>query len=132
MNLGSIKAELETRLDAISGYTAYSEWPDEPQPPCFIVTADDPYIEPHATFGSNRAMNVYLIVTAILGVTGGVDRAQRGLDLVVAESVIDAIYGTDRTLGGIAQDVIVTSVSGLKQIPIAGATYVGHEFNLSL
>jgi hypothetical protein len=134
MNLTTIRAALETRLLTVSGLRAYSEWPDKPEFPCAIVTADDPYIEPHMTFGSNRAMQVNYVVSIVVAIaaSAGVDRAQRALDGFVAESVLDAVYGSDRTLGGVVQDTLGVSISGLKQMPIAGGQYVGHELSLQL
>ena len=132
MNLTSIRAELETRLAGITGLHAYSEWPDKPEFPAALVTSGDPYIEPHLTFGSNHAMTVNLVVTIAVAAAAGVDYSQQALDGYVAEALLDAVYGTDRTLGGLVQDTLGVEISGLKQIPIAGASYVGHELSLQL
>jgi hypothetical protein len=134
MNLTTIRAALETRLATISGLHAYSEWPDKPEFPAALITSDDPYIEPHVTFGTNRAMQVNLVVTVVVGIAGGagVDAAQVALDGMMAEQIVDAIYSTDKTLSGAVEDTYAPSISGLRQIPIAGGQYVGHEVTLSV
>jgi len=132
MDLTAIRAELASRLGGVSGLRAYAEWPDKPEMPAALITADDPYIEPHESFGSSRLMFANLVVTVAVAAASGVDRAQQALDGYVAGQILDVLYGDDKTMGGLVDDFVVGSISGLKQVPIAGVTYVAHEISVQV
>jgi len=68
----------------------------------------------------------------VVSVSPGIDRAVQSLDGYVIESILDAVYGTDRTLGGLVEDTREVTVSGLREVPIGGVMYVGHEIPLTV
>ena len=127
MDLTAIRAAIATNLRTIDGLRCYSEWPDNPVLPAALITADDPYLEPHQTISVSHLVFVNFVITVAVSPSAGVDRAQIALDDLVADQIMNALYGTDRTLGGLVDDMKVESVSGLRQVPIAGVTYVAHE-----
>ena len=95
--------------------------------PAAIVTDDDPYVEPHQTFGASQLIYVHLMVRVVVTAAPGVDRAVQSLDGFVIQEILDAVYADDKTLGGLVQDVLEVSVSGLREVPIGGVMYLGHE-----
>lgn len=124
MNIDAVRQEIADRLDTIDGLRCYPRWPSSPNFPAAIVTDDDPYVEPYMSFGG--MYQVHLIVRVVVAQMPDIDRAVQTLDGFVIEQILDAVT-TDTTLGALVQNIREVSVSGLRQIPIGGVDYVGHE-----
>ena len=129
MNLSDIRAGLEANLSAVNGVSVYAEWPDTPNFPAVCIVPGEPYIEPHLTFNPAYVTKVNLVVAVIVSKLPDVARAQRALDELLSYDLPNAVT-TDVTLGGESETVVWTGTSGLKEIIIAGVSYLGHEMSV--
>lgn len=121
---------IETRLATITGLQAYDFAPDNPTPPCAfpLVPAIPSYRE---TFQRGR----YVIPLQVALLTGAqLDRpGQHKLAAYASQtgdnSIRAAIEG-DKTLGGVAEDLVVDSFnpSGLDEVGLVG--YYGGLFTV--
>ena len=129
MNLTDIRAGLMANLSAVDGVSVYAEWPDTPQFPAVCIISDEPYLEPHQTFTTSHIVKVNLIVAVIVSKMPDAARAQRNLDQLLSYDLPNAVT-TDITLGGAAESIIWVGTSGLREVVLQGAAYMGHEMSI--
>lgn len=132
MSLNAIRDAVAARLATVSGLRAYGEIPDQPNPPVAIVSVRS--MDFDQAFA--KGLTVYnLVVTVIVGRVA--ERvAQQRLDAYVsstgADSVKLAIEG-DKTLGGTAYDVRVTSLNNIGSLQLNGeVNYLAAEFSVTV
>jgi hypothetical protein len=132
MSLNAIRDGVAARLATISGLRAYGEIPDQPNPPVGIVSVRS--MDYDQAFA--KGLTIYnLVVTVIVGRVA--ERvAQQRLDAYCsstgADSVKLAIEG-DKTLGGVAYDVKVTSLNNLGSLQLSGeVNYLAAEFSVTV
>lgn len=90
-----------------------------PQFPCAIVRPADQFVAYHESFGAAPLVDVQLEVLIMAQGTSDIDSQIAVLDMLSAgagksNSIIDAI-SADRTLGGVVENTIVRTASGLSR-----------------
>lgn len=132
-SIASIRAGLATNLGTISGLRTNSTGtiPDNVNPPYGIVQISN--VDYHRAF--NNALSTYNFVVTV--VVGRADErtAQRNLDVYCsptgAGSVRVAIE-SDKTLGGVAFDTIVTGMRNYGSVTIGETNYLAAEFDIAV
>ena len=132
-SIASIRAGLATNLATITGLRTNSTGtiPDNVNPPYAIVSPSS--IDYHRAF--NNALSTYnFTVTVVVG--RGDDRtAQRNLDVYCSptgSSSIRVAIESDRTLGGVVFDTIVTGMRNYGSITIGENPYLAAEFDIAV
>lgn len=126
-SLSEIRAGLAANLGALRGFQIFPYVLSNPTPPvAWVRPSSDTFVEYHRAMGAldnwHMVVQVYVSTTADIG-------AQKKLD-----ALIDSIKGvieSDKTLGGVAQDVFLESGSGyLEYARPDGTTALGAEFSV--
>lgn len=128
-SLSALRAGIATRLATISGLRTASTMPDNPNPPIAIVIPNN--IDYHTAFA--KGMQTYGF-TVIL-IVGRVDErtAQNKLDGFVSSTGANSVklaIESDKTLGGVAFDCIVTEMRNYGQLSVGEVVYLSSEFSV--
>jgi len=131
VSITDIRDGLEANLETISGLRGYSEIPDNPSIPAAVVTLDT--IEYDQSFQKGLVLYNFS-VTVIVGRFNS-RSAQQNLndyaDNTGSNSIKTAIE-SDKSLGGSAFDVRVTSMTGISNIDLNdGNNYIGMDFSVT-
>ena len=131
MSITDIRDGLEANLETISGLRGYSEIPENPSIPAAVVTLDT--IEYDQSFQKGLVLYNFS-VTVIVGRFNS-RSAQQNLndyaDNTGSNSIKTAIE-SDKSLGGSAFDVRVTSMTGISNIDLNdGNNYIGMDFSVT-
>jgi len=126
-SLSDIRTGLATNLGTISGLRTSAFVPDEPKPPIAIIFPDNISFDTAFARGLDTyTFSVQLIVSKIS------DRnAQSNLDAYCnpdGDSSVKAAIESDRTLGGLIQDLRVTEVRDYRAATINENTYLTVTF----
>lgn len=128
MNVGTVRAGLETRLATIAGLRTSAYVPDSVAPPMAIVG-----LPTSATYDLSMGNGTDSLEIPIIIVAGKMSdrKSQSLLDEFVsgsgAKSIRAAIQG-DRTLGGACASARITSAGNYGTTNIAGIDYLTVEF----
>jgi len=131
VSITDIRDGLEANLETISGLRGYSEIPENPSIPAAVVTLDT--IEYDQSFQKGLVLYNFS-VTVIVGRFNS-RSAQQNLndyaDNTGSNSIKTAIE-SDKSLGGSAFDVRVTSMTGISNIDLNdGNNYIGMDFSVT-
>jgi len=132
LNITGIRDGLETNLETISGFRAYSEIPDNPVTPCAVVNLNNiDYDQAFQKGLTEFSFNITVIVGRF-----SVVQAQQNLNDYAnnsgAKSVKTAIE-SDRTLSGSAVDVRVVSMNSIGALELNdGNNYLGMDFSVTV
>jgi len=131
LNITDIRDGLEANLETITGLRGYSEIPENPSIPAAVVTLDT--IEYDQAFQKGLVLYNFS-VTVIVGRFNS-RSAQQNLndyaDNTGSNSIKTAIE-SDKSLGGSAFDVRVTSMTGISNIDLNdGNNYIGMDFSVT-
>lgn len=126
-----IMTGLKGRLATISGLRALDYAPDSPNPPCAF-----PLVPPIPSYREAMGRGTYMVTVQIVVLTGAqLDRTgQRALagfaNPTGSTSIRAALEDTDKTLGGIVNDLVVDNFdpNGLQEVGLVG--YYGGIFNV--
>ena len=121
-----------TRLEQIPGVAVFSAYPGNAEPPFIFLPF--PSILPHTTYDlDNRFQSTTMTVVVVTGSTQYPDTAVldawQYLDPTGDSSVTAALYGSDRTLGGVVEGMRVTSIEPA-QFDTDAVSYFGVAFTL--
>lgn len=124
-----IKTGLATRLSTVSGLRTYNYQPDQLNPPMAFAMLES--LNYHRTM---RTALTEMQFTVRVIVARATERpAEYALDTYTsatgAGSIKEAIEG-DRTLGGIVDDLIVESATGMQTITANDGEYLGIDFTV--
>ena len=111
-----VRDALATRLRLISGLTVYPTWPNNPTPPFAVLEMAQ--AEHQQVLGRGEFSRWDIDVKLMVSLAGGYENAQNNLDAYLATSSTGGIYGAiraDGTLGGVAADTFMPSISGYDQ-----------------
>ena len=127
-----VAAALVDRLQDIPGVAVFSAYPGNAEPPFIFLPF--PSIQPHTTFDvDNRFQSTTMTVVVVTGSTQYPDtsvlNAWQYLDPAGDYSVTGALYGGDRTLGGVVEGLRVTGIEPA-QFDTDSATYFGVAFTV--
>lgn len=123
---------LATRLRTIPGLAVFEAYPGNGEPPFAFLPF--PSINPHGTYDvSARFIDTTMTVVVVTGSTQYPDTAVESswayLDPTGDLSITAALYGSDRTLGGVVEGLRVTQIEPA-QFDTDGASYFGVAFTL--
>lgn len=132
-SISEIRAGIATNLGTITGLrsNATGTIPDNVNPPYAIVSPSS--VDYHRAF--NNALSTYNFTVTV--VVGRVDErtAQRSLDAYCSptgDKSIRVAIESDKTLGGIVYDTIVTGMRNYGSVTIGENTYLAAEFDLTV
>lgn len=121
MRLADIRDAVAGRVATVAGVRAVAFAPDQIPAGALsvvIVTPGSPYVEFHEAFAGGLAM-VHLTLSPWVQAVD--PRAAMGrLDEMLSSgvgspgSIVDALMGTDRTLGGVCADLVVDDASNVR------------------
>ena len=123
-----IKTGLANNLSTITGLRTFNYQPDQLNPPLAFSNLDS--INFHRTMGPSALTEMQFTVTVV--VARATERpAEWALDAytsVGGSSSVKTVLESDRTLGGIVDDLIVESATGIQTITANDGDYLGIEF----
>ena len=130
-SISDIRSGLATRLGTITGLRTGATIPDNVNPPYAIVTPTS--VSYHRAF--NNALSTYNFTVYV--VVGRVSErtAQNNLDAycsATGASSIRVAIESDRTLGGVVFDTIVTGMRNYGSVIIGENTYLAAEFDIAV
>lgn len=132
MSITAIRDGLEANLETISGLRGYSEIPENPSIPAAVVTLDT--IEYDQAFQKGLVLYNFSI-SVIVGRFNARSTQQKlndYADNTGSDSIKTAIE-SDKSLGGSAFDVVVTSMTGISNIDLNdGNNYIGMDFSVTV
>lgn len=129
--LSDLKKGLAERLRTVPGLRVSAQIPEQVNPPMAVVTRSAVSYHGDMRGGLTEwTMQVQLLAGRMAD-----QQAQRTIDGWLswdgAQSVRAAIEG-DRTLGGVAQTLIVTDAEALTSIQVGDSEYLGVIFNVTV
>ncbi len=131
MSITAIRDGLEANLETITGLRGYSEIPENPSIPAAVVTLDT--IEYDQSFQKGLVLYNFS-VTVIVGRFNSRSAQQNLNDYAdnTGDSSIKSAIESDKSLGGSAFDVRVTSMTGISNIDLNdGNNYIGMDFSVT-
>jgi len=131
LNITDIRQGIETNLETITGFRAYSEIPENPQVPCGVVVLNSvDYDQAFQRGLTELSFNITVIVGRF-----SVQQAQENLNEYAgngSKSIKTAVQ-SDRTLGGAAVDTVLTSMNSISALDLNdGNNYLGMEFSVTV
>jgi hypothetical protein len=129
-SITDIRTALATNLATISGLRTSAEMPDNPNPPIGIVSLESvDYDQAYA-----KGLVTYnFTVTVIVG-RSAERTAQRLLDSYIStgEKSVKNALESDKSLGGKAYDLRVTSLNSVGSIQLNDTTYLAADFSVAV
>ena len=130
-SINAIRSGIATNLATITGLRVAAEMPDSPNPPIAIVMLES--IEYDQAM--KQGLTLYNFSVSVIVGRAAEREMQRKLDsyqqISGSQSVKLAIE-SDRTLGGVIQDLRVTNSSSIGSIIINDQTYLAAEFTVTV
>jgi len=130
-SISAIRSGLATNLGTISGLRTGAFIPDNVNPPYAIVSPSS--VNYHRAF--NNALSTYnFAVTLVVGRVSE-RTSQNNLDAYCSptgSSSIRVAIESDKTLGGVAFDTIVTGMRNYGSVTIGENTYLAAEFDIAV
>lgn len=130
-SLSAIRSGIKTNLATISGLRSSDFQPDNPSPPIAIVFPDS--ISYDTAFA--RGLNTYQFVVSVISHRSSERTAQSQLDAYVSSTGSQSIkraIESDKTLGGVANDVRVTDLRVYGSTIIGDVNYAVAEFSITV
>lgn len=130
-SIRAMRQAIATNLGNVSGLRTSSLIPEDPKPPVAVVIFDR--IEFDTAFGRGLDMYLFKVVVVMGRVnTRGTEETLDGYLSGSGSSALKAAIESDRTLGGEAQDLRVTSGENVRELVVADITYVAADFLLTV
>ncbi len=130
-SITAMRSGIATNLATISGLRSGATIPDNVNPPYAIIAPSS--VDYHRAF--NNALSTYnFTVTVVVGRVSE-RTAQNNLDAYCSPtgaSSIRVAIESDKTLGGVAFDTIVTGMRNYGSVVIGENTYLAAEFDLTV
>ena len=130
-SITAIRSGLATNLGTITGLRSGATIPDNVNPPYAIIAPSS--VDYHRAF--NNALSTYnFTITLVVGRVSE-RTAQNNLDAYCSptgSSSIRVAIESDKTLGGVAFDTIVTGMRNYGSVTIGENTYLAAEFDLTV
>lgn len=130
-SISAIRSGLATNLGTISGLRTGATIPDNVNPPYAIVSPSS--VDYHRAF--NNALSTYnFTVTLVVGRVSE-RTSQNSLDAYcspIGGSSIRVAIESDKTLGGVVFDTIVTGMRNYGSVTIGENTYLAAEFDIAV
>lgn len=130
-SISAIRSGLATNLGTITGLRTGATIPDNVNPPYAIVAPSS--VNYHRAF--NNALSTYnFTVTMVVGRVSE-RTSQNNLDAYCSptgSSSVRVAIESDKTLGGVAFDTIVTGMRNYGSVTIGENTYLAAEFDIAV
>ena len=130
-SITAIRSGLATNLGTITGLRSGATIPDNVNPPYAIIAPSS--VDYHRAF--NNALSTYnFTITLVVGRVSE-RTAQNNLDAYCSptgSSSIRVAIESDKTLGGVAFDTIVTGMRNYGSVTIGENTYLAAEFDIAV
>jgi hypothetical protein len=130
-SLGDIKKGLAGRLSTVRGLRVAQQIPEQVNPPMAVITRASVNYHLDMRGGLTQwQMQVQLLAGRMAD-----QQAQRTIDGWLdwdGDKSIRAAIEADGTLGGVAQDCIVTDAEALSSIQVGDSEYLGVVFNVTV
>ena len=130
-SITAIRSGLATNLETITGLRSGATIPDNVNPPYAIIAPSS--VDYHRAF--NNALSTYnFTITLVVGRVSE-RTAQNNLDAYCSptgSSSIRVAIESDKTLGGVAFDTIVTGMRNYGSVTIGENTYLAAEFDIAV
>lgn len=130
-SITAIRSGLATNLGTITGLRSGATIPDNVNPPYAIIAPSS--VDYHRAF--NNALSTYnYTITLVVGRVSE-RTAQNNLDAYCSptgSSSIRVAIESDKTLGGIVFDTIVTGMRNYGSVTIGENTYLAAEFDIAV
>jgi hypothetical protein len=123
--ISALRQGIATNLSTISGLRVSALMLDSPRPPVAMVYPDTVEYDLNA----NRGADTFTFIVYVLVGRADDRTAQNRLDAyVVGDGSVKAAIESDRTLGGAANTLRVTSMENYQQVSIGDTVYLAVEF----
>jgi len=130
-SIRAMRQAIASNLSTVSGLRTASLIPEDPKPPVAVVIFDR--VEFDQAFGRGLDMYLFKVVVVMGRVnTRGTEETLDGYLSGSGSSALKAAIESDRTLGGEAQDLRVTSGENVRELVVADITYVAADFLLTV
>jgi len=131
-SLADIRQGLAANLQALPGVEVYQRENGLANVPCAVIVT--PSIDYHQSFSSAGLVRYEFRIMLLVQ---SADSEQSGIDLDTyadpgSPTSVRAAVESDRTLGGIADDLICTSFRPLNSEEVSGIGYWGGEFTVTV
>jgi len=128
MSVSLLRKALATNLATISGLRTAAEIPDNPSPPIATVMLES--IDYHQAL--KDGLTIYNFTVMVIVGRASEREAQRRLDAYCAVDGVKRAIESDRRLGGIAFDLIVTDMSSIGSLQLNDQTYLAADFRVTV
>lgn len=141
MILSDVREALATRISSVPGVRGFAIVPDSIPTGAAVavtVTPDSTYVDYHRAFsGGLASLNVTLTAWVpaadMRSAMGRLDALLSSGSEAEAGSLVDALMGSDRTLGGVCHDLIVDTASNVRAEMLAdGIRYLCADLSLRI
>ena len=122
---------LAAKLATISGLRTAALIPEDPKPPVAVVTFDSVNYDTSMGRGLDEYTFRVILVIGRVNTRG----AEQNLDAFLSGSgskSVKAAIESDRTLGGEANDLRVTTGTNLREVVVSEATYLASDFVITV
>lgn len=130
-SITAIRTGLATRLATITGLRTGATIPDNVNPPYAIVSPNS--VDYHKAF--NNALSTYNFTITLVVDRVSERTAQNNLDAYCSPtgtSSIRAAIESDKTLGGVVYDTMVTGMRNYGSVTIGETNYLAAEFDVAV
>jgi len=128
MTVSALRQGLAKNLATISGLRTAAEIPDNPSPPIATVMLES--IDYHQAL--KDGLTVYNFTVMVIVGRASEREAQRRLDAYCAVDGVKRAIESDRRLGGMAFDLIVTNMSSIGSLQLNDQTYLAADFQVTV
>lgn len=130
-SIQKIREAIATNMASISGLRTAAVIPEDPKPPVAVVTFDR--VEFDTSMGRGLDTYIFRVVVIVNRVnTRGAERLLDGYLSGSGESSIKGAIESNRSLGGEANDLRVTSGENVRELVIGDTTYVAADFLITV
>jgi len=126
-SITTMRQAIATNLSSISGLRTAALIPEDPKPPIAVVTFDNVNYDTSMGRGLDEYTFRVIVVVGRVNTRG----AEQNLDAFMSgsgASSVKAAIESDRSLGGEANDLRVTTGTNLREVVVSEATYLATDF----
>lgn len=126
-SITTMRQAIATNLSSISGLRTAALIPEDPKPPIAVVTFDNVNYDTSMGRGLDEYTFRVIVVVGRVNTRG----AEQNLDAFMSgsgASSVKAAIERDRSLGGEANDLRVTTGTNLREVVVSEATYLATDF----
>ena len=126
-SITTMRQAIAANLSSITGLRTAALIPEDPKPPIAVVTFDNVNYDTSMGRGLDEYTFRVIVVVGRVNTRG----AEQNLDAFMSgsgASSVKAAIESDRSLGGEANDLRVTTGTNLREVVVSEATYLATDF----